>query len=102
MPELPEVETTRRGVAPRVVGRRIAAVTVYDRRLRWPVQEDLEGPEEGVPAPDAAVVVAGPEDEDGGSVVSPAVDAGSPEANLEDAGQSEAGVEDAGPNTKRL
>jgi len=42
MPELPEVETTRRGVAPRVVGRRIAAVTVYDRRLRWPVPDDLE------------------------------------------------------------
>jgi formamidopyrimidine-DNA glycosylase len=42
MPELPEVETTRRGVAPRVTGRRIAAVTVYDRRLRWPVPEGLE------------------------------------------------------------
>jgi len=41
MPELPEVETTRRGVVPRVVGRRIAAVTVYDRRLRWPVPESL-------------------------------------------------------------
>jgi len=41
MPELPEVETTRRGVAPRVVGRRIAAVTVYDHRLRWPVPADL-------------------------------------------------------------
>jgi formamidopyrimidine-DNA glycosylase len=42
MPELPEVETTRRGVAPRVVGRRVAALTVYDRRLRWPVPDDLE------------------------------------------------------------
>jgi len=41
MPELPEVETTRRGVAPRVVGRRIAAVRVYDRRLRWPVPGGL-------------------------------------------------------------
>jgi len=41
MPELPEVETTRRGVAPRVTGRRIAAVNVYDRRLRWPVPADL-------------------------------------------------------------
>ena len=37
MPELPEVETTRRGVEPKLVGRRIAAVKVYDRRLRWPV-----------------------------------------------------------------
>jgi formamidopyrimidine-DNA glycosylase len=42
MPELPEVETTRRGVAPHVVGRSIARVDVYDRRLRWPVPADLE------------------------------------------------------------
>ena len=42
MPELPEVETTRRGVAPHVVGRRIAELHVYDRRLRWPVPSDLE------------------------------------------------------------
>lgn len=41
MPELPEVETTRRGVAPHVVGRRIARLTVYDQRLRWPVPADL-------------------------------------------------------------
>ena len=41
MPELPEVETTRRGVAPRITGRRVAAVHVYDGRLRWPVPEAL-------------------------------------------------------------
>ncbi|MEO6409726.1 MAG: bifunctional DNA-formamidopyrimidine glycosylase/DNA-(apurinic or apyrimidinic site) lyase [Burkholderiaceae bacterium] len=41
MPELPEVETTRRGVAPHVTGHRIAALHVYDRRLRWPVPGDL-------------------------------------------------------------
>jgi formamidopyrimidine-DNA glycosylase len=41
MPELPEVETTRRGVAPHVVGRRIARLKVYDPRLRWPVPPDL-------------------------------------------------------------
>ncbi len=41
MPELPEVETTRRGVAPHVVGRRIAKLHVYDSRLRWPVPADL-------------------------------------------------------------
>jgi formamidopyrimidine-DNA glycosylase len=41
MPELPEVETTRRGVAPHVVGRRVASVAVYDPRLRWPVPPDL-------------------------------------------------------------
>ena len=37
MPELPEVETTRRGIEPHVVGRRIARLLVHDRRLRWPV-----------------------------------------------------------------
>jgi formamidopyrimidine-DNA glycosylase len=41
MPELPEVETTRRGVAPHVVGRVVSEVQVYDRRLRWPVPDDL-------------------------------------------------------------
>jgi formamidopyrimidine-DNA glycosylase len=37
MPELPEVETTRRGIGPLVVGHRVAALTIYDPRLRWPV-----------------------------------------------------------------
>jgi len=41
MPELPEVETTRRGIAPLVEGRHIATVTVRDRRLRWPVSPTL-------------------------------------------------------------
>ncbi len=42
MPELPEVETTRRGIAPRLEGQRIAKVTVRERRLRWPVPAGLE------------------------------------------------------------
>ncbi len=37
MPELPEVETTRRGIAPHVVGHRITNVVVREPRLRWPV-----------------------------------------------------------------
>ncbi len=41
MPELPEVETARRGLAPHLVGRRIAAVRVRQRRLRWPVPAGL-------------------------------------------------------------
>jgi formamidopyrimidine-DNA glycosylase len=41
MPELPEVETTRRGVEPHVRGRRVTAVRVHDRRLRWPVPAAL-------------------------------------------------------------
>lgn len=41
MPELPEVETTRRGIAPHVEGRRIARLTLRETRLRWPVLADL-------------------------------------------------------------
>lgn len=41
MPELPEVETTRRGLEPHVAGRRIVALTVYEPRLRWRVPDDL-------------------------------------------------------------
>jgi len=41
MPELPEVETTRRGIEPHTVGRRIVALRLYEKRLRWRVQEDL-------------------------------------------------------------
>ena len=43
MPELPEVETARRGIAPHLEGRRIERLTVRDRRLRWPVPAGLEG-----------------------------------------------------------
>lgn len=41
MPELPEVETTRRGIAPALVGQTFAGVTLRQSRLRWPVREDL-------------------------------------------------------------
>ncbi len=42
MPELPEVETTRRGIAPHILGQRVQAVQVRDPRLRWPVPADLQ------------------------------------------------------------
>lgn len=42
MPELPEVETSRRGIAPHLEGTTIACVTVRDRRLRWPVSKTVE------------------------------------------------------------
>ncbi|MFQ5633728.1 MAG: bifunctional DNA-formamidopyrimidine glycosylase/DNA-(apurinic or apyrimidinic site) lyase [Gammaproteobacteria bacterium] len=42
MPEVPEVETTRRGIAPRLVGVRVVGVVVRERRLRWPVTAGLE------------------------------------------------------------
>ncbi len=41
MPELPEVETTRRGIAPHIEGRRVQRVTVRQPRLRWPVSPEL-------------------------------------------------------------
>ena len=41
MPELPEVETTRRGVAPYVERQKVTAVRIYDHRLRWPVPREL-------------------------------------------------------------
>ena len=42
MPELPEVETTRRGIAPHLEGHRVTRVVVRERRLRWPIPEDLD------------------------------------------------------------
>jgi formamidopyrimidine-DNA glycosylase len=42
MPELPEVETTRRGIAPALLGRRVIDVVVRDRRLRWPIADHFE------------------------------------------------------------
>ncbi|MFK7829974.1 MAG: bifunctional DNA-formamidopyrimidine glycosylase/DNA-(apurinic or apyrimidinic site) lyase [Congregibacter sp.] len=41
MPELPEVETTRRGLRAYTEGQRIADVLVRDSRLRWPVMDGL-------------------------------------------------------------
>ena len=41
MPELPEVETTRLGLLPHIEGKRVAEVTVRERRLRWPVPASL-------------------------------------------------------------
>lgn len=41
MPELPEVETTRRGIAPFIEGRTICRVDIRENRLRWEVPPDL-------------------------------------------------------------
>jgi len=41
MPELPDVETTRRGVEPHVVARRVVALRIHEARLRWPVAPEL-------------------------------------------------------------
>lgn len=42
MPELPEVETTRRGLAPLVERRTVARIDVRHRQLRWAVADELE------------------------------------------------------------
>src|SRR5581483_11837365 len=41
MPELPEVETTRRGIAPHLIGRRVAGVTLRRADLRWPIPREI-------------------------------------------------------------
>jgi len=41
VPELPEVEVTLRGIAPRLTGRTITGVAVREPRLRWRVQESV-------------------------------------------------------------
>ncbi|AJC20897.1 bifunctional DNA-formamidopyrimidine glycosylase/DNA-(apurinic or apyrimidinic site) lyase [Pandoraea pulmonicola] len=42
MPELPEVEVTRRGIAPHVAGTRVARIDVRNAALRWPVPDGLD------------------------------------------------------------
>ncbi len=42
MPELPEVETTRLGIAPHLCGAVINSVIVRNRKLRWPIPEGFE------------------------------------------------------------
>ncbi|NBP08315.1 MAG: bifunctional DNA-formamidopyrimidine glycosylase/DNA-(apurinic or apyrimidinic site) lyase [Gammaproteobacteria bacterium] len=41
MPELPEVETTCRGIAPHVCARRIEDLLLHETRLRWPVSRAI-------------------------------------------------------------
>jgi formamidopyrimidine-DNA glycosylase len=41
MPELPEVEVTRRGIAPQLEGRTITGAVVRNRNMRWPVPARL-------------------------------------------------------------
>lgn len=41
MPELPEVETTLRGITPHLINRQLTQILIRQPRLRWPVPEDL-------------------------------------------------------------
>ena len=43
MPELPEVETTCRGIAPHVGGQRIERIILRETRLRWPISPEVAG-----------------------------------------------------------
>ena len=42
MPELPEVETTRLGIAPHITGQTIKNVIVRNKNLRWPITATLK------------------------------------------------------------
>ena len=42
MPELPEVETTRRGLLPHLAGRRVERVLLRRPDLRWPIPHEVE------------------------------------------------------------
>jgi len=41
MPELPEVETTRRGIAPAIQQQRISTIIVRQPKLRWPIPDEI-------------------------------------------------------------
>jgi formamidopyrimidine-DNA glycosylase len=42
MPELPEVETTRKGLEPLITNRKIVSVHIYKNRLRWEIPSHLK------------------------------------------------------------
>ncbi|MGH8570916.1 MAG: bifunctional DNA-formamidopyrimidine glycosylase/DNA-(apurinic or apyrimidinic site) lyase, partial [Gammaproteobacteria bacterium] len=42
MPELPELEITRRGILPHVLGQRVEQVIIRQPKLRWPVPQTLK------------------------------------------------------------
>ena len=42
MPELPEVETSRRGIAPWLEQQKVEEVIIRERRLRWPIPVHFE------------------------------------------------------------
>ena len=41
MPELPEVETSRRGIEPHLLGHKITEVAIRQHKLRWPIPSNL-------------------------------------------------------------
>lgn len=49
MPELPEVETTRRGLAPHLEGATVTGVVIRNPQLRWPIPDNLPQCLNGLP-----------------------------------------------------
>lgn len=47
MPELPEVETSRRGIEPHLHNRTITGITIRQHKLRWPIPKNLPALAEG-------------------------------------------------------
>ena len=45
MPELPEVEVSRLGVSPHLIGNTITQVVVRERRMRWPIPQEVSNVE---------------------------------------------------------
>ena len=41
MPELPEVETTKRGIQPHLKGRTVTSLVVRQPKLRWPIPDEM-------------------------------------------------------------
>ena len=42
MPELPEVEVSRMGISPHVVGKTVSAIIIRNPKLRWPIPEAIK------------------------------------------------------------
>lgn len=47
MPELPEVETTLRGIKPHICGQLLSRTLIRQQRLRWPIPAEIAGLLEG-------------------------------------------------------
>lgn len=43
MPELPEVETTKSGIAPHITGKAVSKLVIRQPKLRWPIPDELAG-----------------------------------------------------------
>jgi len=41
VPELPEVETTKRGISPHILGKTLRSVAIRQYQLRWPIPHEL-------------------------------------------------------------